>query len=97
MAVLRKIKDKININIIPDSRDELFRNASRILVVFSPRDITSNGTLEKTLHSLETECVLIKEITYLKEDETSVRYKTILLGRPVELIKKEMRIYRAAR
>ncbi|MFH1677027.1 MAG: hypothetical protein ABIC40_08370, partial [bacterium] len=92
-----RIKDKINLNTISDNINEIIRDADRILVVFSPRDITSNGTLDETLRSLESDYILEKEITYLKEDETSVRYKSIVLGRPVEPIKKAMRIYRAAR
>jgi len=64
-----------------------------VILVYSPRDITAQGVMERTLQEIEGRYGLSMEKRYLTEDETSLRWKSMLLGRTVEPVKKVLRVY----
>jgi len=72
--------DRETVEVIPD----------RIIVVYSPR------TLGQDTHERIAWMTLDARKEYIREDETSVRYKSMLLRRPVYEVKKFLIVYNTA-
>ena len=68
----------------------------RVIVVYSPRDITAAGVMSGILDTLDQFYTQADSIEYIREDEQSIRFKSILLRRQIEPVKKALRIYDAA-
>ncbi len=67
-----------------------------IVLVYSPRAFTDEGIRNTASCALQRPAVLESSIEYLREDETAVRLKSMLLGRPVYEVKKVLAVYHAA-
>ena len=67
-----------------------------IVLVYSPRAFTDEGIRNTATCALQRSAVLESSIEYLREDETAVRLKSMLLGRPVYEVKKVLAVYHAA-
>jgi hypothetical protein len=65
----------------------------RIILVYSPRDITPMQLIPKLLEFLDSNYRLETEKTYLHESETGLRFKSMLFRRTVEPVKKVLRVY----
>ena len=68
-------------------------NYSPIFFVYSPRSLDSNPGLKAAIDRAEQRYTLRNELDYLIEDETSVSLKSMILRRPVEPVKKVLRVY----
>jgi hypothetical protein len=86
------ITTNINDLIIPENLI-LWDKPSRIIFVYSPRDITAQHRLPRFLELLDQNYTLKTEIPYLTEDATSIRWKTMLFRRDFEPVKKVLRVY----
>ncbi|HDS29890.1 MAG TPA: hypothetical protein ENN67_02475 [Firmicutes bacterium] len=84
----------ININTLDDL--SVTDGFNRVIIVYSPRDITSSGILGEVLERLDANYRWAENWNYLIEDEQSIRFKSILLRRSIEPIKKVLRIYDSA-
>jgi hypothetical protein len=88
---------KINVNSLAVDQGQAaraqFEDYNSVIVVYSPRDITAQGLMDLTLLEIERSYSLSMEKPYLIEDETSLRWKSMLLGRTVEPVKKVLRVY----
>ncbi len=68
----------------------------RVIIVYSPRDITAGGVMQETIEWLEANYEYQARYEHLVEDEQSIRFKSILLRRTIEPVKKALRVYDAA-
>lgn len=83
-----------NVNLITDPEDYLSRSAfSRVVMVYSPRGVTEASLLKGFLETLSQSYHPVSEKRYLTEDENSIRWKSMLLRRPVEPVKKVLVVY----
>lgn len=83
-----------NINDINIPENVIYwKKPDKIILVYSPKDITAEQTVSHWLKLLDENYMLEKEIEYTIENETSIRLKSMLLRRPVERVKKALRIY----
>jgi hypothetical protein len=71
-------------------------NPPRVMVVFSPRNVLPGSRLEEVVNYYDANYRVEPQIGYLSEDETSLRWKSMLLGRTVEPLKKVLRVYVSA-
>jgi hypothetical protein len=81
-----------------DNESDLLRSndVTRIIVVYSPKNFSDDYVRDLVRTLSEREPVMVKEIDYLTEDENSMRWKSMLLGRQVEEVKKKLIIYNVA-
>ncbi|MCX6645035.1 MAG: hypothetical protein NTY09_01550 [bacterium] len=81
-----------------DTESDLLRSneITRIMVVYSPKNFSDDYVFDLVRTLSGREPVLFKEIDYLREDENSMRWKSMLLGRQVEEVKKKLIIYNVA-
>jgi hypothetical protein len=86
--------DSINLN----SLDDLSRldGYGRVIIVYSPRDITATGIAGSVIDRLDTDYKWMENWSYAVEDEQSVRLKSMLLRRSIEPVKKALRVYDSA-
>jgi hypothetical protein len=69
---------------------------TRVIVVYSPKIISDDDVRNLVRTMSGHEPVPVNEIDYLREDENSMRWKSMLLGRQVEEVKKKLIIYNVA-
>jgi hypothetical protein len=82
-----------NINLVRKSIGGYQPLFNEVILVYSPGNDSIRENLDWLLQGIEQRYRLLDEKQYLVEDETSLRWKTMLLGRPVEAVKKVMRVY----
>ena len=71
-------------------------NIKRVILVYSPRIISDEQTNNLLEEWFNPSMKLIEEIIYLREDENSMRWKSMLLGRQVYEVKKKLIVYNVA-
>jgi len=67
-----------------------------VIALYSPRVVSDDDVRTYVWYIFDKEPVMTRSIEYVQEDETSVGWKSMLLGRPVYEAKKKLVVYNAA-
>jgi len=88
----------INVHAInSENAFELFEGRKWVTVVFSP-SVFSKEEIEALIEeNIGHEPIITEEKDYLVEDETSMRWKSMLLGREISKVKKKLIVYNIQR
>ena len=81
----------------PESAEAIFTESDWVCVVFSP-SVFSQEEVESLIYRYSGgKPELVEEKDYLVEDETSMRWKSMLLGREISKVKKKLVVYNIQR
>jgi hypothetical protein len=67
-----------------------------VIALYSPRVLSDDEVKAVVWRIFDREPVIDRSVEYVREDETSVRWKSMLLGRQVYEAKKKLVVYNAA-
>jgi len=83
----------VNIFTLDPDSDDLFTGRDWVTIVFSPSVISQESIESLIFDHTGIQPVISEQKNYLVEDETSMHWKSMLLGREINEVKKKLIIY----